>query len=144
MTSTVGHFTTHRTQSLVSIRLCSVLAVLIERKRDFRNAILSDVSDIKSARLSEILERNCLEPREREMTQMWKDSERQSTHRTVLEVIKSDDGTYLIVFNVGVIGSSIPEEWPEEELCTKRGFCGEELPSIKRQCQEFGRAVVIL
>ena len=50
------------------------------------------------------------------MTQTWKDSERQSTHRTVLEVIKSDDGTYRIVFNVGVIGSSMPEEWLEEEL----------------------------
>ena len=51
------------------------------------------------------------------MTQTWKDSERQSTHRTVLEATKNDDGTYQIVFNVVVIGSSIPEEWLEEELC---------------------------
>ena len=78
------------------------------------------------------------------MTQTWKDSELQSTHRTVLEVTKNDDGAYRIVFNVEVIGSSIPEEWLEEELCAKRGFCGEELVSIKRQLQEFGRAVVIL
>ena len=65
------------------------------------------------------------------MTQTWKDSG-QSTHRTVLEVTKNDDGTYRNVFNVEVIGSSIPEEWLEEELCAKRGFCGEELVSIKR------------
>ena len=45
------------------------------------------------------------------MTQTWKDSERQSTHRTVLEVTKNDDGTYRMVFNVEVIGSSITEEW---------------------------------
>ena len=66
------------------------------------------------------------------MTRTWKDSERHSTHRTVLEVTPSDDGTYRIVFNVEVIGSSIPEEWLEEELCAERGFCGEELVSIKR------------
>ena len=65
------------------------------------------------------------------MTQTWKDSERQSTHRTVLEATKNDDGTYRIVFNVVVIESSILEEWLEEELCAKRGFCGEELVSIK-------------
>jgi hypothetical protein len=35
------------------------------------------------------------------------------------------------VFNVVVIESSILEEWLEEELCAKRGFCGEELVSIK-------------
>jgi hypothetical protein len=37
-----------------------------------------------------------------------------------------------MVFNLEVIGSSILEEWLEEELCAKRGFCEEELVSIKR------------
>lgn len=78
------------------------------------------------------------------MSQTWKDSARQSTHRTVLELNKNDDGTYQIVFNEEVVGSRIPEEWLDGELCAKRGFCGEELVSIKRQLQEIGRAVVIL
>ena len=78
------------------------------------------------------------------MSQTRKDSARQSTHRTVLEVTKNNDGTYEIVFNEEVVGSRIPERWLDEELCAKRGFCGEELVSIKRQLQESDRAVVIL
>jgi hypothetical protein len=42
------------------------------------------------------------------MSQTWKDSARQSTQRTVLEVSKNDDGTYEIVFNEEVVGSRIP------------------------------------
>jgi hypothetical protein len=78
------------------------------------------------------------------MSQTRKDSARQSTHRTVLEVAKNDEGTYEIVFNEEVVGSRIPEGWLDEELCAKRGFCGEELVAIKRQLEESGRAVVIL
>ena len=78
------------------------------------------------------------------MSQTRKDSARQSTHRTVLEVDKNDDGTYEIVFNDKVVGNRISEGWLDEELCAKRGFCGEELVSIKRQLEECGRAVVIL
>jgi len=82
--------------------------------------------------------------KEREMSQTWKDSARQSTHRTVLEVATNGDGTYEIIFNENVIGTRIPEGWLEDELCAKRGFCGGELASIKRQLEECGRAVVIL
>lgn len=78
------------------------------------------------------------------MSQTWKDSARQSTHRTVLEVTKGDDGTYEIVFIGEVVGNCIHEEWLNEELCAKRGFCGEELASIKRQIEDSGKAVVIL
>ena len=78
------------------------------------------------------------------MTQTWKDSTRQSTNRTVLVVAKNDDSTYQIMFNEEVVGSRIPEEWLDEELCAKRGFCGEELASIKHQLAESGRAVVML
>lgn len=42
------------------------------------------------------------------MSQTWKDSARQSTHRTVLEVTKGEDGTYDIVFNEEVVGSRTP------------------------------------
>ena len=77
------------------------------------------------------------------MSQTRKDSERNSTHQTVLEVTKNDEGTYDIVFNEVVVGSHILERWLDEELCAKRGFCGEELVSIKRQLEESGKAVVI-
>jgi hypothetical protein len=78
------------------------------------------------------------------MSQTWKDSTRQSTHRIVLEVSKNDDGTYEIVFNGEVVGSRIPGGWLDEELCAKRGFCGEELAEIKRQLEKSGKAVVTL
>ncbi len=78
------------------------------------------------------------------MSQTWKDSARQSTFRTVLEVVTNDDGTFEIVFNGKVVGNRIPEGWLDEELCARLGFCGEELASIKGQLKECGRAVVIL
>jgi hypothetical protein len=78
------------------------------------------------------------------MGEAWKDSARQSTHRIVLEVTTNLDGTYEIIFNEKVVGSRIPERWLDDELCAKRGFCGEELASIKRQLGECGRAVVVL
>jgi hypothetical protein len=79
----------------------------------------------------------------REMSQSRKDSARQSTYCTVLEVATNRDGTYEIIFNKKVVASRIPEKWLDDELCAKRGFCGEELASIKRQLDECGRAVVI-
>ena len=78
------------------------------------------------------------------MSQTGKDSARESTHRTIFEVATNGDGTYEIIFNQKVVGSRIPERWLDDELCRKRGFCGEELASIKRQLDESGRAVVIL
>jgi hypothetical protein len=78
------------------------------------------------------------------MSHTRKDSARQSTHRIVLEVAANDDGTFEITFNEKVVGRRIPERWLDDELCAKRGFCGEELASIKRQLGECGRAVVIL
>jgi len=78
------------------------------------------------------------------MSQTRKDSARQSTHRIVLEVATNGDSTYEITFNYKVVGSRIPERWLDDELCAKRGFCGEELASIKRQLGECGRAFVIL
>jgi hypothetical protein len=78
------------------------------------------------------------------MSQTRKDSARQFRHRIVLEVATNGDDTYEITFNDKVVGSRIPERWLDDELCAKRGFCGEEPASIKRQLGECGRAVVIL
>ena len=78
------------------------------------------------------------------MSRTRKDAARQSTQRVVLEVATNADGTFAITFNGEVVGSRIRERWLDDELCAKRGFCGEELASIKRQLVERGRAVVTL
>jgi len=76
------------------------------------------------------------------MSRSRKDSAPQSTHRIVLEVATNADGTFAITINGEVVGSCIPDRWLDDELCAKRGFCGEELASIKRQLVERGRVVV--
>lgn len=76
------------------------------------------------------------------MSQTWKDSARKSTHQIVVEVAVNDDGTYEIKLNAEVIGKSVPERWLDDELCGKRGFCGEELAEIKRQLGESGKGTL--
>lgn len=76
------------------------------------------------------------------MGQTRKDIARQSTYRTVLEVQRNNDGTFEITVNGEVAGTGVPERWLDDELCAKRGFCGDELTSIKRQLEEKGRAIV--
>ena len=78
------------------------------------------------------------------MSQTWKDSARKSTHRTVLKVATNDDRTYEIILNEEVVARRIPEEWLGDELCAKRGFCGEELAEIRRQLRDRGQAVLSL
>jgi hypothetical protein len=76
------------------------------------------------------------------MSQTWKDSARKSTYPIVVEVATNDDGTYGIKLNEEVVGRSIPERWLDDELCGKRGFCGEELAEIKRQLRESGKGTL--
>ncbi len=76
------------------------------------------------------------------MGQTWKDSARNSSHQIVLEVAANIDGTYEITVNGEVVGKLISERWLDDELCAKRGFCGEELIDIKRQLRERGKAVL--
>jgi hypothetical protein len=78
------------------------------------------------------------------MSRTRKDTARQQTYRTELIVSTNTDGTYEITLNGMLVGSHIPEGWLDDELCSKRGFCGEELASIKCQLAERGRAEMIL
>jgi hypothetical protein len=71
----------------------------------------------------------------------WKSSGKQRTSRLVLKVAINDDGTYQIKINEEVVGNRIPERWLDDELCGKRGFCGEELAEIKRQLRDGGEAI---
>ena len=73
-----------------------------------------------------------------------KDTARQATYRTELVVLSNVDGTYEITLNGVLVRSHVPEEWLDDELCPKWGFCGEELASIKRQLEEHGRAQMIV
>ena len=65
------------------------------------------------------------------MSQTWKDSGRPFINRLVLKVAMNDDGTYQIEVNEKVVGNRIPQRWLDDELCGKRGFCGEELAEIR-------------
>lgn len=76
------------------------------------------------------------------MSQTWKDSGRKSTDQIVLKVGVNDDGTYEITVNGEVVGRRIADKWLDQELCAKRGFCGEELAEIRRQLRESGKAVL--
>ncbi|HKV39201.1 MAG TPA: hypothetical protein VJX67_08305 [Blastocatellia bacterium] len=75
------------------------------------------------------------------MSETWKDSGKQRTNRIVLKVAMNDDGTYQIKINEEVVGNRIPERWLDDELCGKRGFCGEELAEIRRQLRDGGEAI---
>jgi hypothetical protein len=77
----------------------------------------------------------------KQMSQTWKDSGRLSMNRLILKVAMNDDGTYQINLNEEVVGNRIPEKWLDDELCGKRGFCGEELAEIKRQLRDGGTAI---
>lgn len=76
------------------------------------------------------------------MSQTWKDSGPKSTDRIVLKVGANDDGTYEITVNGETVGRRIADKWLDDELCAKRGFCGEELAEIRRQLRESGKAVL--
>jgi hypothetical protein len=78
------------------------------------------------------------------MSQTWRDSGRKSTDRIVLRVGANHDGTFEITVNDEVVGTRIADKWLDDELCAKRGFCGEELAEIRRQLRESGKAVLTL
>ena len=78
------------------------------------------------------------------MSQTSKDSGRQSTNRLVLKVSINDDGTYQIEVNEEVVGNRVFARWLDDELCGKRGFCGEDLAEIKRKLLDGGKAIFTL
>jgi hypothetical protein len=74
------------------------------------------------------------------MSKTSKDSARNTARKLYLEVVANADGTYEIIVDKKVVGTRIAEQWLNEELCGKYGFCGEEFDAIKRQLQQGGRA----
>jgi hypothetical protein len=60
----------------------------------------------------------------------------------VLELKKRADGTFDLFLNGKLDRSSIPQNWLEDELCVRYGFCGQEYDSILREANQRGVATV--
>jgi predicted SpoU family rRNA methylase len=71
------------------------------------------------------------------VSQTRKDSNQ--TANTVLEVVKTDSGTFDLFLNGKLDRERIPEKWLNEELCVRFGFCGEEYESILDELTKAGR-----
>lgn len=78
------------------------------------------------------------------MSDTRKDIAKQAIYKTRLEVSANEDGTFEIIFNGDLVASNLPERWLDHELCSKRGFCGEELRAIKQELMERRRCLRIL
>jgi len=62
--------------------------------------------------------------------------------KTVLEVVKRDDGTFDLFLNRALDRSQISERLLPEELCVRFGFCGEEYRVILGEIDRNGRATL--
>jgi hypothetical protein len=58
--------------------------------------------------------------------------------KTVLELVKRDDGTFDLLLNSKLDRSHIAERWLPDELCVRFGFCGQEYDSILREAKRNG------
>ena len=70
------------------------------------------------------------------MTHTFKDAKKK---QRFLGVVRRGDGTYDLFLDDALDRSSIPEQWLQEELCVRFGFCGEEYESILRELTLNGR-----
>jgi hypothetical protein len=59
---------------------------------------------------------------------------------TVFELVRKSDGTFDLLLNGKLDRADIPEPSPNEELCVRFGFCGEEHDSIALETATNGRA----
>ena len=71
------------------------------------------------------------------MSRTRKDSNQ--TVNTVLEVVRTDNGTFDLFLNGKLDRKHILEKWLNEELCVRFGFCGEEYDSILNELTQHGR-----
>jgi hypothetical protein len=74
------------------------------------------------------------------MTRTRKDSSHFA--KTVLEVVKRDDGTFDLFLNRKLDRSRVQQTWLPEELCIRFGFCGEEYDSILRDVDQNGKTTL--
>lgn len=72
------------------------------------------------------------------MSRPRKDSNQ--TRNTILELVRTKDGTFDLFLNSNLDRSSVPEQSLNDELCARFGFCGEEYDTILREVKKKGRA----
>jgi hypothetical protein len=60
--------------------------------------------------------------------------------KTVLEVVKSVDGTFELYVDRKLDRSNISERYLVDELCVRFGYCGQEFETIMKKIAENGRA----
>jgi hypothetical protein len=64
------------------------------------------------------------------------------TPNTILELVRTKDGTFDLFLNSNLDRSSVPEQYLNNELCGRFGFCAEEYDTILREVKQKGRAEV--
>ena len=64
------------------------------------------------------------------------------TRNTILELVRTKDGTFDLFLNNNLDCSSVLEQYLNNELCVRFGFCGEEYDTILREVKQKGRAEV--
>ena len=74
------------------------------------------------------------------MSRTRKDSNQ--TRNTILELVRTKDGTFDLFLNSNLDRSSVPEQYLNNELCVRFGFCGEEYDTILREAKQKGRVEV--
>lgn len=72
-----------------------------------------------------------------------KDSRRNKTARTGIEVLRRSDRTFDLFLNEKLVRSRVPGAYLEEELSHRFGLCREEYASILREIEKRGRAQVV-
>ena len=75
------------------------------------------------------------------MSRTRKDSNQYAN--TVLEIVKTDDGTFDLFLNRKLDRSRIPETGLPEQLCGRFGFCGDEYDSILREINQTGSKTLV-
>jgi hypothetical protein len=64
------------------------------------------------------------------------------TRNTILELLRTKDGTFDLFPNSNLDRSSDPEQYLNNELCVRFGFCGEEYDTFLREAKQKGRVEV--
>lgn len=74
------------------------------------------------------------------MSRTGKDSSQ--SRKTVLELVKRDDGTFDLFLNGRLDRTHVAEKWLPDELCVRFGFCGEEYDAILHDAKQDGRTMI--
>jgi hypothetical protein len=64
------------------------------------------------------------------------------TRDTILELVRTSDGTFDLFLDSKPDRSGIPEQDLNDELCVRFGFCGKEYDTILREAKQNGRGKV--